>query len=355
MIRDNHVESLWQGSATVANCDGKIIRQIGDDTDFPIITRSSIKPIHAIVLADWMQENNIPFTKIKPEEWVLLCASHSGTPENRAHLSNLLKRFDIPQSKLICGEHAPLDTTAFEQALISRRVADSLDHQCAGHHAGQLILSKLMGLPLDDYANPEGPLQQYYLKQIQSLIGQSSSGQTNTPKAKLLKWDGCNIPTTAIPMAEYAKLYSKFATLPASKALWAYIETNSDVVSRLIGKKTNVDSLLIKATGGRLFAKAGNDGVLCVIRRCEHSHQKGEAVVLKLWSGIGNEDLIRDKVAVQALSDLGWLKREEVDNLRKEASLQLHQYGTKGIATGQEKVRYLTHPLPWKQQLNTIV
>ena len=94
----------------------------------------------------------------------------------------------------------------------------------------------------------------------------------------------------------------------------------------LVGGESRIDTALMQASGGRLLAKVGADGLLCVAHR-----EAGQGFSLKMEAG---NTPLRAVVAVAALERLGWLTPEQAADSRLAPFRDLARRNTQGRVVG---------------------
>ncbi len=262
--------------AAVSNADGSHIDGFGDP-HLVTTLRSSGKPLQ---LAPVFTLPSDPSFHLNTEEIAICCASHPGTPRHAALAASVLSLSGFLPDNLVCGpppEHP-----------------SPLVHGCSGNHAALLLLAKRLGADLDTYEQPDNPAQQHILELLQEM-----SGCTNV----LIAIDGCGVPTFGMPLSNMARA---FANLIRPGAPWAPIPDAMAQHSDLLGPIERIDGCLIRATSGRLIAKTGAEGLLCIANR-----ENGLAAAVKIADG--NSRAI-GLAAVTVVSNLGWLTAEELDH-----------------------------------------
>lgn len=332
MVRDGLVECVYDASLCVVDSTGKVKLEEGMDLDFPIIARSSIKPLHAAFLYKTLLQKDPEkiLARLTSKDWALLSASHAGNANQVAVFKNLIEKMKLDAKQLVCGVSEPEDKAQQRQLILDHQPSDIAYHPCSGHHAGQAYLGKVLNAVSEDYSDPNGPVQQTLLKFIQSLSNQPE-------KIRLVLSDGCNIPTVAIPSKDYAQMLARLAEDPEVKPVFKAMGNEPD----LLGHPQKIDSMLMKITGGRLISKMGNHGLIWVAKPPSEIGQKAQVLLLKVWPGQGAEDPIRDKVVIEKLRQLGWLKPSEVLALQKLPQFSLVEYNTGGWAKGHKKLSYV--------------
>ncbi|MBX2859803.1 MAG: asparaginase [Vampirovibrio sp.] len=316
---DQHPEVLFLGSAVITDNSGHVLNKFGSPHHV-IKTRSSIKPLHAALLYKLLKERGQE-NLLTPPEWAVLSSSHAGTPKHIKYLTSAMKKLGVRESELICKTDHPTDKQA-DADIRSRwwKLPRPIHHQCAGHHTVLTAISRLIGANPTDYWKIDGKLQQYCLEKL-------TSNQPGQPeKIKLVKYDGCNIPTVSLPLDQYAITWANFAANPMNHTIINAMSTHPD----LIGDKSRIDGQLMNVTNGRLIAKFGSDGNLCVA----NPHKK-QAMVLKNWNG---SDSVNGLTVIEALAQVKWLTPPEVKILRDMPQFQLVQKNHRGELVRTVKV-----------------
>lgn len=308
---DKYPENLWTASAVVVDKQGNVLHRFAPGDGQQVIkARSTIKPLHAAMLYKVIKQANEQGQDtpvISPEEWVILSASHAGSRLQTSLVESVLSKFQLTPDAIISGTHPPLSQARNEELIRAGEKPDTLMHQCSGHHAGLAILSTYLGADPKDYWEPDGKLQQFSQQQLQAWTGKATTVNQS--------YDNCNIPTVSAPMSDYAALYAKLVSDAELQPLVEAIENHPDLIS----DEDAVDAQVMKASRGKLLAKLGADGFLCVANR-----ETGQAMGLKVWSGNGaSAGMLRDKVVLPALQELGWLSPKEAKSLQEKPAYTL--------------------------------
>ena len=244
-------ESTHRVHAVVAGPDGSASRVWGTPTRVTLL-RSVAKPFQAVPLVEDGVMTRFGLTDL---ELALCCASHNSEESHMAAARSILDKVGVPESALVCGAHTPL---------LARRAAElrdaglqdaSVTSNCSGKHAGMLALAAHHGWPLEGYERPEHPVQVRMTREV--------SRWTEVPTEKIhLETDGCGVPCFGISLRALARGAARFAAAvgrgdegPATVAL---------AMTRhpfMVAGSERLCTDLMKATGGRLFAKVGAEGV----------------------------------------------------------------------------------------------
>ena len=302
-----NIQSL--ASATVCDRNGKVKNVFSPADDKQRINiHSAIKVLHGGLL---VEENEMARRggresfEFGPRQIAILVSSHGGSQKHTDEVLEALRITGIDENLIVTHRH-PFDETA-RDALIRANVPISETppryDQCSGHHTSQLIMSKLKGLPLQDYNKHDGELQRQYLQGLQTYSGDSN--------AKIVAYDNCKVPTFEVSMPGFATAYARFIANSNFKPV-------VDAVTQhpvLIGDETSIDSNLILVTKGNLIAKGGAEGSLIVINK-----KLGDALILKEWSGNWT---LRDRIIIEALKELRWITDREAETLFSMKSFAL--------------------------------
>ncbi len=253
VTRGGIVESLHHGSVAVADSQGGLLADWGDPETVTFL-RSSAKPFQALPLLESGAAERFGLTD---REIALACASHSGTDEHLQVLAELLTKVGAREGDLGCGTHMPFDA---ETALRLREAGVDpapRHHNCSGKHAGMLALSEFLEEPLEDYLEPDHPVQELILETFSAMCGLR-------PEEVSVGVDGCSAPNFAVPLRAAAAAYARLADpsrLPERRAdacrRIAAAMTNHPV---LVAGPGRFDTRLMQAVGGRWVSKGGAEG-----------------------------------------------------------------------------------------------
>lgn len=276
-LEENH----HHGWLTVVDCKGRVRLRTSGATEVATFFRSSAKPFQALplVLEGFSSD-------LSPEELALACASHTGSENHLQLARSILAKAGATEEMLQCGPHQPDDPVMRERIQSSGEHPSRLHNNCSGKHAAMLLYCRRAGLDPHSYLEPDHPLQRRILEGIRQW-----SGVSDIP----LGVDGCGAPVFYLPLTAMAKLYAHLGTHADFEPLRSAMAAHPEIV----GGHNHVDTAIIQASGGRLLAKVGADGVLCASRIAT-----GEGLAFKLADGSG---AIRDLALVEILSRLEWL------------------------------------------------
>jgi L-asparaginase II len=130
-------------------------------------------------------------------------------------------------------------------------------HNCSGKHNGFLAYALLRGLPIEDYINPQHPIQQTIIEVFREMCGVDA-------KTVQIGVDGCSAPVFGLPLYNAALGYARLSdpqslSKERAKACKA-ITTAMSGFPNMIGGPGEFDTDLMLAAAGKLVTKAGAEG-----------------------------------------------------------------------------------------------
>jgi L-asparaginase II len=257
LTRGPLVESIHAGAIAVVDATGKLIASYGDP-ELTAFLRSSAKPFQALPFIE--QNGDLTFG-MDSREVAVICASHTGTDEHVAVVAGLQKKIGVGEKDLMCGTHTPSNTQA-QRALILRNEEPSPNrHNCSGKHTGMLAHARLRNLPIEDYINPEHPIQKTILTTFAEMTG--------LPVDKVvLGTDGCSAPNFAVPLRNaafgFARLVDPRGLAPARADACRRIVSAMTGHPMMIAGPKQFDTLVMELGKGRILSKGGAEGFQCL-------------------------------------------------------------------------------------------
>lgn len=294
--RKSIIENRHLGWLTVTNRQGHVLYSTPGAAETATFFRSSGKPFQAFPLVEsgFHQE-------LSTRELALTCASHTGSKHHMEIAAAILEKAGLSEEALQCGPHAPADPEMVSHIHRTGEAPTRLFNNCSGKHAGMLFYCHKTGLDPKTYLQPQHPLQQRILNAVKQW-----GGVEDVP----LAIDGCGAPIFYLPLTSMARLYAHLGTssefAPLQQAMTQHPE--------LVGGQGRVDTSIMQATEGRLLAKVGADGVLCVAKV-----SADEGLALKLSDGSAE---VRDMALVQILIHLNWLTEQDTQDPRLRPFLE---------------------------------
>jgi L-asparaginase II len=248
--RGELVESVHRVSAAVMDAEGRLVASAGDPG---LVTywRSCAKPFQAFpMVADGAADH----FGLGSEELALACSSHSSEPVHLAVAQRMLDRIGCTEADLACGPHAPLGPAVAEQVARSGTVLTPRWSNCSGKHAGMLALARHHGWPTAGYQRAGHPVQERILAEVERWSGAHRGSVVRAV-------DGCTAACFALPLRAMALAYARLAAdggAPLTRlrgAMGAHPE--------LVAGTGRFDTEVNRASGGRILAKIGAEGVHC--------------------------------------------------------------------------------------------
>ena len=253
LTRGPLVESIHFGALAVVDVNGSLLAGIGNP-DHVANLRSSAKPFQALSLVESGGADAFGFSE---RELAIVCASHSGTDDHVAVLRGLQARLGVDETNLSCGVHWPMfEPTA--QAMRARAEKPTPNrHNCSGKHTGMLANALHHGFSIEDYLNPQHPVQQVILAAFAEMV--------RLPPAEVpIGIDGCSAPTFAAPLRNAAYAYALLvdpSSLPEPRrsALRRIFQAMTTCPEMVAGPE-RFDTMIMQAARGKVVSKGGAEG-----------------------------------------------------------------------------------------------
>ena len=246
-------ESSHAGTLVLVE-DGRPVVVRGDPHRV-VFYRSARKPLQALEL---VRCGAADAYGLSDAEVAIAAGSHSGEPRHLDTVRSLLRKAGVPEDALRCGGHRSVNAdVAFAQRRDGVPVTSLLSN-CSGKHAGMLAAARHRGDPLDGYLELAHPVQQ-------AIVGHVAACAGLAREAVLAGVDGCGAPALAVPLVAMARSIAAFAVpdaLPADLAAAARrVAAAMRAHPEMIAGEERFDTDLMVASGGRILAKAGAEGV----------------------------------------------------------------------------------------------
>jgi L-asparaginase II len=264
-------------TAYCAEWGGNRLLWSAGDADFVTTLRSAAKPLQALPLVTLPNADELD---LQDEELAICCASHPGLPRHTALAASVLALSGYLPDDLVCG--------------FAGDPPSPLKHGCSGNHAALLAGAHLLGAPLRGYELPKHPVQQAVSKLVVEMAG--ATDMQTVP-------DGCGIPTFGLRLREMAR---SFAELCRPDTPWSRIPRVMGSHPELIGSGDWIDVRLMQVTGGRVIAKTGAEGLLCIGMPGE-----GRGMAVKILDG---STRALGAAVVHVLQSRDWITAEEANH-----------------------------------------
>ena len=299
ITRSDEVESFHNGVAVLINSSGEVLKEWGN-SDLNIYPRSALKPIQTLNLyKDGVDET----MNLTDKQIAITTASHHAENFHQELISNWLKKIDISEDNLSCGQDWPWNLEDKFYAKSQYKNKRKIFHNCSGKHCGHLAVSKYRDLPIKNYNQKNHPIQKELINLIEHL---------SEHKIKNIGIDGCTLPNPLIPI-------KKFAYAMAQIADYNKLNENSDIAKRIFdscikfpeitGGTNSVNCALTKISEGKIFFKNGAEGVFVAI-----IPEQKSSLVVKIDDGASRAA----EVAIAGLiSELKIIDEEKLQKFKK--------------------------------------
>lgn len=329
VTRGGEIESRHRGFLAAVTPNGHLLAQVGDITTRTHF-RSAAKPFQALPIVTTGAADYFQFTA---QELAVINGSHSGEPQHVVRVQAILDKISLSETALQCGAHMPFDDITAKQLRATGQAPGSLHNNCSGKHAGMLALVKYLNHPLENYLDPEHP--------IQRLIRATLARFAAVSEAEIgVAVDGCSAPVFITTIAAMARSYAQLVgiehsdlatgqtlTQAAKRVVNAFIEHPAMIG----GTRNRLDTDLMQVARGQLISKVGAEGVqLLGVLPCER-YPHGLGIAIKLEDG--DIKRARDPIVIETLRQLGVLGDDQLQQLAGYAHTII--YNHRKLAVGE--------------------
>ena len=332
VTRGSIVESIHFGAFVVVDSKGSVVASQGNP-DLLTYPRSSMKPFQALPFIERGGAEKFGFTD---QEISIICASHSGTDLHGSVLKEMHKKIGTTEADLACGVHWPSDSATRDAMKFAGEEPTPFRHNCSGKHTGMLAHARLRGFSIEDYLNPQHPVQVTIRETLAEMIEMA-------PDDMPLGIDGCSAPVYGIPLSNMAHAVAKLADpwmleekrAQACRTIAHAMMTHPEMVAGP-GK---FDTDLMTAGHGKVFCKAGAEGyqIIGVMPGVTEENAPGLGIAFKISDG-DNGFRARLSVSLALLAALGVLTDEEVDQLSAYGNVPLKNW--RGFLVGEVRAAF---------------
>lgn len=254
VVRGAAVESRHRVHAAVVDPEGRLRASAGDPR-LRTYFRSAAKPLQALPLVSDGVMDRFGLTL---EELAVCCGSHAGEPRHVAAVTSILRKIGLEGESLACGAHPPLHGPSRRDLREAGLEPVRLHNNCSGKHAGMLALARGHGCDPAGYHQPEHPVQGRVLSEIARWVDLPLEALTTGT-------DGCGVVTVGLPLSNMALAFARLArSARAGEREPTYVVGAMTSYPEMVAGEGRLCTDLMRATGGRLFAKVGAEGVYCV-------------------------------------------------------------------------------------------
>jgi L-asparaginase II len=295
------VESRHRGFIAVVDASGALVAGLGD-VKTQAWFRSAAKPFQTIPVITSGAATRYGFT---PRELAVITGSHSGENAHLETVLSILNKIALDESALKCGAHMPFDDASAKRLRAENEEPRALHNNCSGKHAGMLAFARHAGEPLDNYLDPDHPIQ----RRIHSTLARFADEPIDEIKVAV---DGCGAPVFGLSVEAMARSYARLVdarragiepelTRAADAVVGAMIE-HPEMVG---GTRDRLDTDLMLVAKGEIISKVGAEGAQLLGVKPNDRYPKGLGIAVKIEDG--DIRRARDPVVIETLRQLGLL------------------------------------------------
>ncbi len=324
--RGSITESRHRGHIVAVDGDGKIVARLGAPETLTFL-RSSAKPHQAVPLIATGAAERFRFTA---REIAVACGSHSGEPVHVEMIAGMLRKIGLDGSALKCGVHEPFSREVARGLRERGEHPNILQNNCSGKHIGMLALALHLGAPIEDYDQPDSP--------VQLAIGRTIAQFSSVPLEDIaVGVDGCGVPVFGITVRAMALMYARLVSPPAdfdeaTRTACARIAAAMITYPEMVGgTNERFDTEMMRATSGGVVSKVGAEGVYTAgVLPCEE-WPRGLGLAFKIEDG--EDRRARPTVAIEALRQLSVLQGKALEALARYASFPIRNHRGDTVGT----------------------
>ncbi|MGH9940551.1 MAG: asparaginase, partial [Blastocatellia bacterium] len=313
ITRGSMVESRHRGVIAVTDGAGGTIAGLGDigtTTWF----RSAAKPFQTIPI---IASGAAAHYGLTPRELAVITGSHSGESIHLEAVLSILNKIALDESALKCGAHMPFDDVSAKQLRAENRQPTTLHNTCSGKHAGMLAFAKHIGAPVENYIDPDHPIQ----RRIRSTLARFADVSVDEIKIAV---DGCSAPVFGLSVEAMARSYARLVAAEHTEiepelavAAEAVVNTMIEYPEMVGGTRNRLDTDLMLASKGQIISKVGAEGMHLLGVKPNGRYPKGLGVAIKIEDG--DIRRARDPVVIETLRQLGLLNDDQLAQLTRYA------------------------------------
>lgn len=257
VYRNTVLESFHRGVVCIVDKDGKVIFSEGDiqQVCYP---RSAMKLIQVMPLLELGGMEKFVFSL---EEIAIMCGSHNAEPDHLRVVNSILHKIGLDKESLKCGPQYPTSKRDADELIRRSDKPHHIHNNCSGKHAGMLALCRLLNYEIEDYLNPNHPIQTLILQYVEEMY--------EYPKDKMVTaLDGCSAPVYSIPIYNQALAFKNLVATDSYSterklACKTIVEAMSSYPFMVAGTKRYCSDMM-KVCGERIIGKTGAEGVFCM-------------------------------------------------------------------------------------------
>ena len=253
------------------------------------------------------------------------------------------KKIGIDETHLQCGAHLPDDVAAFKRMILNNELPTPNRNNCSGKHTMMLAYAKMRGSALENYLDPDHPIQQDILASFADLC-------LIPPQEISLGVDGCSALNFALPLFNAALGMARLcdprelseARANACRKITSAMTSHPEMVSG----NGEFDCELMKVGDGKIICKRGAEGfqIVGLLPGALGKDSAGIGIAFKVSDGdasrmginLESSNRVRPAVMLEALRQLGALSTKQEQDLSAFGPV-LPVKNHRGIVTGQSR------------------
>ena len=252
--RGDSVESQHRVHVAVVHAEEGLTASAGNPAHHSFV-RSAIKMFQVL---PFVESGGVDHFGITPEELALCTASHGGELFHVTAARAILGKTKLTEGALACGPQAPMHVHTADTMKAAGEPPSRIHNNCSGKHAGMLAFAVHQQWVTSGYHRASHPVQQRILTTVAQWMGVDAAAIEQAI-------DGCGLPTFAMPLDAVAEGCARFAAAVADgQAAPARIFSAMVAHPEFVAGTDRLDTELMRAAQGRLFAKVGAEGFYCV-------------------------------------------------------------------------------------------
>jgi L-asparaginase II len=313
VTRGSMIESRHRGFIAVVDASGAVVASLGD-IGTPAWFRSAAKPFQTIPIIASGAGERYGFT---PRELAVIAGSHSGETVHLETVLSILNKIALDESALKCGAHMPFDDASAKRLRAENREPRLLHNNCSGKHAGMLAFAKHIGEPVENYLDPDHPIQ----RRILSTLARFADAPVDEIKTAV---DGCSAPVFGLSVEAMARSYARLAGARHAEIEPELTRAADAVVNAMIeypemvgGTRDRLDTDLMLVANGEIISKVGAEGAQLLGVKPNDRDPKGLGIAVKIEDG--DIRRARDPVVIETLRQLGLLDDDQLAALARYA------------------------------------
>ena len=252
--RGDSVESQHRVHVAIVHAEEGLTASAGNPAHHSFV-RSAIKMFQVL---PFVESGGVDHFGITPEELALCTASHGGELFHVTAARAILGKTKLTEGALACGPQAPMHVHTADAMKAAGEPPSRIHNNCSGKHAGMLAFAVHQQWVTSGYHRASHPVQQRILTTVAQWMGVDAAAIEQAI-------DGCGLPTFAMPLDAVAEGCARFAAAVADgQAAPARIFSAMVAHPEFVAGTDRLDTELMRAAKGRLFAKVGAEGFYCV-------------------------------------------------------------------------------------------